>query len=87
MSTMFERFAKMAREEFGVSVVRTTNTETSTFESLFGLSVENVAQYELPYSIPSDQCRYYEAPVSNNMFDLELPTSNFISDNQIAFAA
>ena len=32
MSERFERFVKMAQEEFGLTVVKSTNHENSTFE-------------------------------------------------------
>lgn len=55
MSERFERFAKMAQEEFGLTVVESTNHENSTFEDLFGVSIESLTQYELPYNISEDQ--------------------------------
>lgn len=55
---MFDRFAKMAIEEFGLTVVETAN-RTTTFESLFWVSSEQLFQGDLPYCIPSVQADYH----------------------------
>ena len=51
MSTLFERFAKMAKEEFNCTIVKTPHHSNTTFESLFGTSVDNIALYKLPYIV------------------------------------
>lgn len=81
MSTMFERFAKMAREEFGLTVVETAN-RTTTFESLFGFSPEKLFQSDLPYCIPSVQAGYYNKEAAEteglkaNWFETEFDTND-----------
>lgn len=87
MSTQFERFAKMAKEEFGLTVVKTTSQEQSTFESLFGVSSESIAQYELPYNISAEQFGYYDEMMPINGLENSLPTINFIADDNMALAA
>lgn len=58
MSTMFERFAKMAKEEFRLTVVETEN-RTTTFESLFEVQQEKLLQSDSTYCILSVQDSYY----------------------------
>lgn len=77
MSTKFERFAKMVKEEFGLTVVKTESREMSTFESLFGVSVENITQYELPYNISTDNFGYYDDSSLTKVFNYSLPTKIF----------
>lgn len=71
MSTMFERFAKMAREQFGCTIVKTTEP-ASSFKSLFGIDVSSLAQYKLPYDSPSELCEYDPVPScsNNNVYSL-----------------
>lgn len=60
MKSRFERFAQMAQEEFGLTVSQTNEGEKMTFESLFGVLPEDIAQYELPYNSVSEQIGYYD---------------------------
>ena len=86
MSTRFERFARMAKEEFGLTVSKTTSHEQSTFESLFGVSPESIAQYELPYNISVEQFGYYGESVPVDALDI-LPQTNFNANVIVALAA
>ena len=47
---LFERFAKMVKEEFGYTVVKKTDRDKKSFESLFGVSCNDIDNYELPYT-------------------------------------
>ena len=81
MSDLFERFVKLAKEEFGYTVKKSKTTgKADTFESLFGVSVQTVSDYELPYAFPitqlmySDECLVVaqrEIVSSENKFDVE----------------
>ncbi len=87
MSTRFERFAKMAKEEFGLTVSRTS--EKATFKSLFGVSVEEIDQYELPHNhIPVEQFDYYDSCLcSHNPLVTGIQINVFLPSDIIAFAA
>ena len=89
MSTRFERFAQMAKEEFGLTVFRTSSSERVTFESLFGVSVEDIAQYELPHNhIPVEQFGYYDSDLcSHNPLATGTQINVFLPNDIIAFAA
>jgi hypothetical protein len=87
MSKRFERFAKMAKEEFGLTVVKSTSREGSSFESLFGVSTESIAQYELPYNISADQFGYYDEKVVMEMPEIDLPVMKYDTNNNIFLAA
>ena len=87
MSSRFERFAKMAEEEFGLTIVKTESRETSTFESLFGVSIETLAQYELPYSISIYDLGYYDDLKMSIVLGDSLPTVNFDTDEYTHMAA
>ena len=87
MSSRFERFAKMAKEEFGLTVAKTESRETSTFESLFGVSIKTLAQYELPYSISTYDFGYYEDSKMSKVLGDSLPTVNFDTDGYMHIAA
>lgn len=87
MSSRFERFAKMAEEEFGLTIVKTESQETSTFESLFGVSIETLAQYELPYSISTYDLGYYDDFKMSKVLGDSLPTVNFDTDGYMHMAA
>lgn len=87
MSKRFERFAKMAKEEFGLTVVKTTKREGSSFESLFGVSAESIAQYELPYNISADQFGYYDEKVVTEMPAVDLPETKYDTNDNIFLAA
>lgn len=84
MSARFERFSKMVKEEFGLTVTQSHTGEKSTFESLFGVSAECIAQYELPYNLTPEQIGYYsiEAIISN-----QFETSNEFTSNDIIVLA
>ena len=58
MGTLFERFAKMAKEKFGLTVVKSESQTPLTFESLFGISMKNIASYEVPYDISNELLGY-----------------------------
>lgn len=79
MDTSFEEFAKMAKEEFGLTVVKSANN-SATFESIFGDSLVCMDQYELLLG-------YYD---NKSMRQIELrlntDTMNFNSDKYFAFA-
>ena len=63
MDERFERLVKMAREEFGVTIVKATKQGKTTFESLFGISSETIDQFEIPYNNSTDPfVFYYEEP-------------------------
>lgn len=87
MSTRFDRFAEMAKEEFGLTVSQ--SSEKATFESLFGVSTEDIAQYELPHNrIPLEQFDYYDSgPCSNNSLVMGIQINVFLPNDSIAFAA
>ena len=87
MSTRFEKFAKMAKKEFGLTVIKKESQEQSTFESLFGVSSESIAQYELPYNISAEQFGYYDELATINIFEDSLPTIDFNANQNIALAA
>lgn len=88
MSTIFDRFAKLVKEEFGLDVIKTTSHQTSTFESLFGVSVESMTQYELPYSIDVECFEYNsDTPTSINNFKLDLSARSFDADKYLNLAA
>ena len=87
MSKRFERFAKMAKEEFGLTVVKSTSREGSSFKSLFGVSAESIAQYELPYNISADQFGYYDEKVVMEMPEIDLPVMKYDTNNNIFLAA
>ena len=87
MSTRFERFAKMAKEQFGLTVVKATSGDQSTFESLFGVSSEDIAQYELPYNISAEHFGYYDVTMSVPKFANTLPTTNFNANQTLDLAA
>ena len=72
MSERFERFAKMAQEEFGLTVVKSASHENYTFEDLFGVSIESLTQYELPKTSKGE----------NSMTNREWMES--LSDNDLA---
>ena len=87
MSSRFERFAKMAEEEFGLTVVKTESREISTFESLFGVSIETLAQYELPYAISTYDLGYYSDMKMSKVLGDSRPTINFDTDGYTIMAA
>lgn len=89
MSTRFERFAQMAKEEFGLTVFQTNSDERATFESLFGVSIEEIAQYELPHNrIPMEQFDYYDSDLcSHNPLVTGIQINVFLPNDIIAFAA
>ena len=88
MSVKFERFAKMVKEEFGLTIVKTTNRESSTFESLFGVSSEDIAQYELPYNTPVENMSYYGGEfLATDVYKLNLPTQKFNANELSHLAA
>lgn len=83
MSTRFERFSKMAKDEFGLNVVKKENVGMDTFESLFGISIDSISQYKVPYNIQVNQFGYYDdsgLKVGIKEFDLleeKFETNNF----------
>ena len=85
MSTLFERFAKMAEEEFGYTVVKIN--EKDTFEALYGVDVQNDAQYELPYEVSFSQVGYYSISNGDSLpYDSDLTdkfSNNFSTDADI----
>ena len=88
MSTMFERFAKMAKEEFGYTVVKSTEPNPTTFESLFGVSAEAIAQYELPYNVSLEQFGYYDEAASLTMIvGVDMPANDFNTNDFVNLAA
>lgn len=80
MSTMFERFVKMAKEEFGYTVIHDDSTKLTTFESLFGVSTEDIARYELPYNVSAEQFAYYDEPLVSDMFGVTFTANSFNFD-------
>lgn len=52
METIFEKLVKIAKEGYGVNITRKESDVDSTFESLFGISVDDIPEPELPYEIP-----------------------------------
>lgn len=88
MSAKFERFVKMAKEEFGLTIIKTTSRENSTFESLFGVSSEDIAQYELPYNTPVENTSYYSSEfLATDVYKLNLPTQKFDANEHVHLAA
>ena len=80
MSTMFDRFSKMAKEEFGCTVRRNEMGSGTTFESLFGVPTKSLAEYELPYDVSviqfiycneSETSRWNEGKILENDFNFE----------------
>ena len=55
MDTIFERFSKYVKDEFGLTVIKKTNQATTSFKSLFGMSAEETSRYELPYIIIEEE--------------------------------
>ncbi len=86
MSTLFDRFAKMAKEEFGCTVKRIEN-ENETFESLFGISKEALSEYELPYEVPTMQSIYSDKPVSIGLQEMASLGNCFEIKEYFSFAA
>ena len=88
MSARFERFAQMARDEFGLTVVKAKSAQNSTFESLFGVSAKSIAQYELPYNISAEQFGYYDdGAVVSNALEFDLPVEKFDASDYLYLAA
>lgn len=87
MSKRFERFAKIAKEEFGLTVVKSINCKGSSFESLFGVSAESIAQYELPYNISADQFGYYDEGIVTEMPEIDFPVMKYDTNDNIFLAA
>lgn len=44
MDVTFERFSKYVKDEFGLTVTKKTSQERTSFESLFGVSAEELFQ-------------------------------------------
>lgn len=86
MSALFDRFAKMAKEEFGCTVKRVENNG-ETFESLFGISKEILSKYELPYNIPTTQSIYSDKPVLIGLQEMESLGNCFEIEKYFSFAA
>lgn len=88
MSTRFERFAEMAKEEFGLIVSQSHDGERSTFESLFGISAKAIAEYQLPYNIVTEHISYYDVePILNSLLVMGTKINRFENNNTIALAA
>lgn len=45
---LFERFAQMAREQFGCTVVQVESTG-ETFETLYGIDLSDAFEFDVPY--------------------------------------
>jgi len=87
MKMEFEEFVRMAKEEFGLTVVKAPD-RTATFESLFGVSADHIAQYELPYHISTEQFGYYhDESKENTGFEEALRTLHFDASEYLIFAA
>lgn len=83
----FEEFAKMAKEEFGLTVVQ-SSSNTATFESLFGVSAEEISKYELPYNVSAQQFGYYEDEAKETIgLKSALHATSFDPNNCLALAA
>ena len=54
MDTMFEKFSKYVKDEFGLTVIKKTCQEKVSFKSLFGASAEEVSRCGLPYIVTVD---------------------------------
>lgn len=87
MSTMFDRFAEIAKEEFGYTIRKSEKTNNSTFESLFGVSVESISEYELPYNINSSHFMYCDEPVVMGRRELKFIENSFNVEKNFNFAA
>lgn len=46
MSEQFERFAKMAKEKYGIVVESHPGQQRYSFQSLYGVSLEDLVAYE-----------------------------------------
>lgn len=53
MNMEFEKLAKIAKERYGVNITRKEPCVDSTFEAVFGISVDDIPEPELPYEIPA----------------------------------
>lgn len=51
---IFERFSKYVKDEFGLTVIKKTSQERTSFKSLFEVSAEEASQYGLPYIVTVD---------------------------------
>ena len=87
MSTMFDRFAEMAKEEFGYTIRKSEKNNNSNFESLFGTSVENISEYELPYNINASHFMYCDDPVVMGRRELKFIENSFNVEKNFNFAA
>ena len=84
MDSRFERLVRMAKEEFGVTIVKSAKQEKPNFESLFGISSETIDQLEVPYDNSREPTvLYYEGP---SIADTE-PFYEWIVSNKLIFLA
>lgn len=68
--TLFEKFAKMAKEQFGCTVVQ-AEPAGETFETLFGIDLSNSFEFDLPYNYS------FEIFGETHAFEISDPIDNF----------
>lgn len=87
METIFERLAKIAKERYGVNITRKEPGADSTFEAVFGISVDDIPEPELPYEIPDVPLVIgFCEPVKLEIANINLENS-FNIDSNLSFAA
>lgn len=67
---LFEKFAKMAKEQFGCTVIQAEPTG-ETFETLFGIDLSGSFEFDLPYNYS------FEIFDETHVFEISDPTDNF----------
>lgn len=65
----FETIAKIAKEKYGVNITRKEPGADSTFEAVFGISVDDILEPELPYEDKHNKSQSKRPPLPEpNLF-------------------
>lgn len=84
MGALFDKFVKMAKDEFGYTIIQDSETPRFTFKDIFGVSLDDFEKFKVPYEMAEEKQRYYDAPETLAYFDSK---KEFVPDDYVCLAA
>lgn len=84
MGALFDKFVKMAKNEFGYTVIQKPEIPRFTFKDIFGISIDDIEKFKVPYEMAVEKQSYYDAPETPPYFNSK---KEFAPDDYVCLAA
>lgn len=82
MGALFDKFVKMAKDEFGYTIIQDPQTPRITFKDIFGVSLDDIGKFKVPYAV--EEKMYCGTPDTPPYFNAK---KEFAPDDYVCLAA